>query len=140
MFKRRSNLSVHERTHTGEAPFRCDLCAVNFKRNHHLGAHLKTLNHSNRLKLLQAEGVQVGRAFITFLKGAILVPKKLNCTHVSHAGRSCTQSSIRVRNTPSLAELIPVTCPVWVLDVISHSLVEAPVVYQLGPGHLLEVE
>merc|ERR1711879_849635 len=59
MFKRRSNLSVHERTHTGEAPLRCDLCAVNFKRNHHLGAHLKTLNHSNRLKLLQAEGVQI---------------------------------------------------------------------------------
>ena len=83
MFKRRSNLSVHERTHTGEAPFRCDLCAVNFKRNHHLGAHLKTLNHSNRLKLLQAEGVQVGRAFITFLKGAILVRKKLICTCVA---------------------------------------------------------
>ena len=44
----------HERTHTGEAPYRCHICAINFKRLHHLSSHLRSGNHTNKVKQLEA--------------------------------------------------------------------------------------
>lgn len=59
MFRTKNGLVCHERTHTGEAPYRCHICSINFKRLHHLGSHLKSGNHSNKLKQLEAEGISL---------------------------------------------------------------------------------
>lgn len=41
MFKSKFNLTCHERTHSGEAPYSCNFCKTNFKRAHHLKGHLE---------------------------------------------------------------------------------------------------
>eukprot|EP00092_Neocalanus_flemingeri_P011451 GFUD01012340.1.p1 GENE.GFUD01012340.1~~GFUD01012340.1.p1 ORF type:complete len:470 (-),score=74.46 GFUD01012340.1:76-1485(-) len=39
MFKSKFNLTCHERTHSGEAPYSCTFCGNKFKRAHHLKGH-----------------------------------------------------------------------------------------------------
>ena len=41
-FARASALELHERTHTGEAPFKCDVCSFRFSSAASLKAHLRT--------------------------------------------------------------------------------------------------
>ena len=50
---------THERTHTGEAPYRCNVCHTNFRRSHHLKSHLSTMNHANKIKQLETEGTDM---------------------------------------------------------------------------------
>jgi len=38
--KSKGNIIVHEKIHTGDCPFKCDVCSKTFRRNHHLKNHL----------------------------------------------------------------------------------------------------
>ncbi|TRY78799.1 hypothetical protein TCAL_15323 [Tigriopus californicus] len=50
LFLKHNGLVVHERIHTGEMPFECEICGVKFKRSHHLNFHLKSNSHAANVK------------------------------------------------------------------------------------------
>lgn len=47
--KSKGNIIVHEKIHTGDCPFKCDVCSKTFRRNHHLKNHLVKC-HTSRPK------------------------------------------------------------------------------------------
>jgi uncharacterized Zn-finger protein len=51
-FSSNHNLKNHERVHTGETPFKCELCDVSFKRSHHLYSHIESKVISFKFKLV----------------------------------------------------------------------------------------
>ncbi|XP_030374666.1 zinc finger protein 493-like [Scaptodrosophila lebanonensis] len=50
-FNTSSNRNKHHRVHSGERPFKCDLCDVSFKLNHHLRAHKQSLEHQKKISM-----------------------------------------------------------------------------------------
>lgn len=46
IFSKKSNLTRHQRTHTGQRPFKCDECGARFKEKYYIATH-RLICHSN---------------------------------------------------------------------------------------------
>ena len=57
-FRNRNSLNVHTLIHTGEQPYRCNVCLKSFKRSHHLYSHLNCVDHKNKLEAQKKMGAE----------------------------------------------------------------------------------
>lgn len=49
IFRSSYNMQNHRRTHTGEKPYRCNVCEYDVTTKSQLDRHLKTISHMNKL-------------------------------------------------------------------------------------------
>ena len=45
--------------HTGETPFECTLCSVNFRRQHHLSVHIESKSHLDAMRKAAESGQEI---------------------------------------------------------------------------------
>ena len=45
--------------HTGETPFECTICTINFRRQHHLSVHIESKSHLDAMRKAAESGQEI---------------------------------------------------------------------------------
>ena len=45
--------------HTGETPFECTICTINFRRQHHLSVHIESKSHLDAMRKVAESGQEI---------------------------------------------------------------------------------